>query len=62
MRNVDFGARRATHEQKRSDPVRPFRSHYHNTEEKTMRYMMFIKHTEDYRHEEVPQSLYAAMG
>ena len=27
-----------------------------------MRYMMFIKHTEDYRKEEVPQSLYAAMG
>src|SRR4030095_16452153 len=28
----------------------------------TMRYMMFIKHTEDYRMEEVPQSLFAAMG
>jgi hypothetical protein len=27
-----------------------------------MRYMMFIKHTEDYRLEEVPQSLFAAMG
>ena len=27
-----------------------------------MRYMMFIKHTEDYRHEEVPQALFAAMG
>ena len=27
-----------------------------------MRYMMFIKHTEDYRQQEVPQSLYAAMG
>lgn len=27
-----------------------------------MRYMMFIKHSEDYRQEEVPQSLYAAMG
>ena len=27
-----------------------------------MRFMMFIKHTEDYRHEEVPQSLFAAMG
>jgi hypothetical protein len=27
-----------------------------------MRYMMFIKHTEDYRKEDVPQSLYAAMG
>jgi len=27
-----------------------------------MRYMMFIKHTEDYRMEEVPQSLFAAMG
>jgi hypothetical protein len=27
-----------------------------------MRYMMFIKHTEDYRREDVPQSLYAAMG
>jgi hypothetical protein len=28
----------------------------------TMRYMMFIKHTENYRREDVPQSLYAAMG
>jgi hypothetical protein len=27
-----------------------------------MRYMMFIKHSEDYRQEEVPQSLYTAMG
>jgi hypothetical protein len=27
-----------------------------------MRYMMFIKHTEDYRMEDVPQSLFAAMG
>ena len=27
-----------------------------------MRYMMFIKHSEDYRQQEVPQSLYAAMG
>jgi hypothetical protein len=27
-----------------------------------MRYMMFIKHTEDYRREEVPQSLFEAMG
>jgi hypothetical protein len=27
-----------------------------------MRFMMFIKHTEDYRIEEVPQSLFAAMG
>lgn len=27
-----------------------------------MRYMMFIKHTENYRREDVPQSLYAAMG
>jgi hypothetical protein len=27
-----------------------------------MRYMMFIKHTEDYRMEEVPQSLFTAMG
>ena len=27
-----------------------------------MRYMMFIKHTEDYRKQEVPQSLYTAMG
>jgi len=27
-----------------------------------MRYMMFIKHTEDYRMEEVPESLFAAMG
>ena len=27
-----------------------------------MRFMMFIKHTEDYRMEEVPQSLFAAMG
>jgi hypothetical protein len=27
-----------------------------------MRYMMFIKHTEDYRTQEVPQSLYDAMG
>jgi hypothetical protein len=27
-----------------------------------MRFMMFIKHTEDYRHEEVPQALFAAMG
>jgi hypothetical protein len=28
----------------------------------TMRYMMFIKHTEDYKMEEVPQSLFGAMG
>jgi hypothetical protein len=27
-----------------------------------MRFMMFIKHTEDYKIEEVPQSLFAAMG
>jgi len=27
-----------------------------------MRYMMFIKHTENFRIEEVPQSLFAAMG
>lgn len=27
-----------------------------------MRYMMFIKHSEDYRNETVPESLYAAMG
>ena len=27
-----------------------------------MRYMMFIKHTEDYRLEEVPQALFGAMG
>jgi hypothetical protein len=27
-----------------------------------MRYMMFIKHREDYRMEDVPQSLFAAMG
>ena len=27
-----------------------------------MRYMMFIRHTEDYRMEEVPQSLFGAMG
>ena len=27
-----------------------------------MRYMMFIKHKEDYRMEEVPQSLFDAMG
>jgi hypothetical protein len=27
-----------------------------------MRYMMFIKHTEDYKMEEVPQSLFQAMG
>jgi hypothetical protein len=27
-----------------------------------MRYMMFIKHTEDYKMEEVPQSLFTAMG
>jgi hypothetical protein len=27
-----------------------------------MRYMMFIKHTEDYKMEEVPQSLFVAMG
>ena len=27
-----------------------------------MRYMMFIKHREDFRQEDVPQSLYAAMG
>ncbi|HET9425540.1 MAG TPA: YciI family protein [Gemmatimonadaceae bacterium] len=27
----------------------------------TMRYMMFIKHTENYRQEDVPKSLYAAM-
>ena len=27
-----------------------------------MRYMMFIKHTEDYRQEDVPASLYEAMG
>ena len=27
-----------------------------------MRYMMFIKHAEDYKMEEVPQSLFDAMG
>lgn len=27
-----------------------------------MRYMMFIKHTEDFRREEVPPALYEAMG
>jgi hypothetical protein len=27
-----------------------------------MRFMMFIKHTENYRMEDVPQSLFAAMG
>lgn len=27
-----------------------------------MRYMMFIKHTEDYRNQEVPAALYEAMG
>lgn len=27
-----------------------------------MRYMMFIKHTEDYRNKTVPPSLYQAMG
>ena len=27
-----------------------------------MRYMMFIKHTEDYRNKEVPTGLYEAMG
>lgn len=27
-----------------------------------MRYMMFIKHTEDYRNKTVPASLYEAMG
>jgi hypothetical protein len=27
-----------------------------------MRYMMFIKHKEDYKMEDVPQSLFAAMG
>jgi hypothetical protein len=27
-----------------------------------MRYMMFIKHGEDYKMEDVPQSLFAAMG
>ena len=27
-----------------------------------MRYMMFIKHTEDYRNADVPASLYEAMG
>ena len=27
-----------------------------------MRYMMFIKHTEDYRNEDVPASLYEEMG
>jgi hypothetical protein len=27
-----------------------------------MRFMMFIKHTEDYRFEEVPQALFTAMG
>ena len=27
-----------------------------------MRYMMFIKHTEDYRNEQVPAGLYEAMG
>jgi hypothetical protein len=27
-----------------------------------MRFMMFIKHTEDYRNKTVPASLYAAMG
>jgi hypothetical protein len=33
-----------------------------HSKDTTMRYMMFIKHTEDYRKEEVPPSLYAAMG
>lgn len=27
-----------------------------------MKFMMFIKHTEDYRMEEVPQTLFSAMG
>ena len=27
-----------------------------------MRYMMFIKHTEDYRNADVPASLYEEMG
>lgn len=27
-----------------------------------MRYMMFIKHTEDYRNDQVPAGLYEAMG
>jgi hypothetical protein len=27
-----------------------------------MRFMMFIRHTEDYRFEEVPQALFTAMG
>jgi hypothetical protein len=31
-------------------------------EGETMRYMMFIKHTEDYRNQEVPAGLYEAMG
>jgi hypothetical protein len=31
-------------------------------EDRTMRYMMFIKHTEDYRDKEIPAGLYEAMG
>ena len=27
-----------------------------------MKFMMFIKHTEDYKMEDVPQSLFDAMG
>jgi hypothetical protein len=31
-------------------------------ESDSMRYMMFIKHTEDYRNKEIPAGLYEAMG
>src|SRR4029434_517944 len=32
------------------------------SEESKMRYMMFIKHAEDYRNKKVPAGLYEAMG
>jgi len=46
--DVDFTAARSTNGQ--------------GGETTTMRYMMFIKHSEDYRNKEIPAGLYAAMG
>jgi len=34
----------------------------HSTGRITVRYLMFIKHTEDYRNREIPAGLYEAMG
>src|SRR6476660_3388435 len=40
----------------------PVRRIDRSEETRTMRYMMFIKHTEDYRNKTVPAALYEAMG